>query len=277
MTALAALLPLLSAAPGREVTDLPYVVGKADPKQHLDLYVPTDPPPDCGYPVFVFVHGGGWSSGDRELYGFLGRALAKEQILTVIPSYRLVPGVKHPAQAQDVAAAFAWAQHHVAEYGGDPGKFVVGGHSAGGHLSSLVTLDRSYLQPAGGEPDAVRGVAGMSGVYDLARVGQLKLFEQTMLVPAFGADHSLWPAASPVTHIRGDAPPFWLNNAEIDWGLQRDAEAFELALRDGGVEVSRTMTPETNHITEIMRVGQPGDLTTARLLAFIRKVTGLGE
>ena len=63
--------------------------------------------------------------------------------MTVIPSYRLAPKNPHPAQIQDVAAAFAWTVRHIAEYGGDTNRIYVGGHSAGAHLAALLTLKSS--------------------------------------------------------------------------------------------------------------------------------------
>ncbi|MBI2298843.1 MAG: alpha/beta hydrolase [Armatimonadetes bacterium] len=265
----------LSIGGVREVKDLAYVTApQVDPKQHLDVYVPEGEEPEHGWPVFVFLHGGGWVMGDRSLYGYLGRAIAGAGFLTVCPSYRLSPQVRHPEHAKDAAAALKWVQDHIAEYGGDPQRLVVGGHSAGGHLCSLVTLDRHYLTDIGGDPTLIRGVAALSGVYDLRRMAKIRFLRESMILKAFGDDEEAWKAASPVTCVRADAPPFWLNNAEMDFGLERDAVAFDAALKAAGVAVERTVTRDTNHISEITRVGQAGDQTTERLLEFLRRVTG---
>src|SRR5205823_12079465 len=76
-----------------------------DDKQKLDLYLPKDKKPA---PVFLFIHGGAWRSGDRSQYQPLGNRFAKEGLLTIVPNYRLAPKDPHPAQIEDVAAAFAW-------------------------------------------------------------------------------------------------------------------------------------------------------------------------
>jgi acetyl esterase/lipase len=117
----------------------------------------------------------------------------------------------------------------------------------------------------------------MSGVYDLSRMARLTWMRQTMLEPAFGTDPDGWAAASPIAHVHAGAPPFWVNNAEMDWGLPRDADRFVDRLQDDGVEVTRTTTPNANHITVITRVGQPGDVTTQRLLEFVHRVTAVRE
>src|SRR5213076_3437243 len=146
--------------------DLDYTEGQpADANKHkLDLYLPKD---KKLAPVFVFIHGGAWRSGDRSQYPSLGNRFAKEGILTVVPSYRLAPKNPHPAQIEDVAAAFAWTVRHVAEYGGDTNRIYLGGHSAGGHLSALLTLNARYLEEYGILPSQIKGVLALSGVYDL--------------------------------------------------------------------------------------------------------------
>lgn len=263
-------LCLAAEADVTERHDIPYVAGeRRDPKQAVDVYRP----PGEGHPVFVFVHGGGWVEGDRRLYAKLGRAVAAAGIVTVCVGYRLSPEVKHPEHVRDVAAALRWVRDHISEHGGDPARVCLGGHSAGGHLAALVTLDHRWLAEVDVDPAFIRGVAALSGVYDLRRMAQVTYLRQKLIAPAFGDDPQALEAASPTTYVAAGAPPFWLNNAEIDWGLQRDAAAFADKLRAVDVSVERTVTPETTHITEITRVGDPDDLTTQRLLAFVRRVT----
>src|SRR6185436_17786526 len=150
--------PNATEAPNVEVRkDIVYAEGKPEDaaKHKLDLYLPKDAKTP---PVFVFIHGGAWRFGDRGLYPPLGHRFAKEGILTVIPSDRLAPKSRWPAQAEDAAAAFAWTVRHIAEYGGDTNRIFIGGHSAGGHISSLLTFNQSYLQAHQLSPRAIRGV-----------------------------------------------------------------------------------------------------------------------
>src|SRR6185436_3705682 len=127
----------------KTVKDISYREGPDDEaaKHKLDIYLPQG---NSNAPVLFFIHGGAWRTGDRSQYPPVGNRYAHEGYVTVVPSYRLAPKHPHPAQIEDVAAAFAWTVRHIAEYGGDTNRLYVGGHSAGGHLAALLTLDPKY-------------------------------------------------------------------------------------------------------------------------------------
>jgi acetyl esterase/lipase len=188
--------------------DIPYYTGAdADPvRQKLDLYIPQDAK---DFPVLVFVHGGTWRSGRKEMYGGVGRLFAEHGIGTAVINYRLSPQVQHPAHVQDVAKAFAWVHSHIAEYGGRPDRIFLSGHSAGGHLVALLTADEKYLKAEKLSTRDVRGVIAMSGVYVISPV---RLFE-----PAFGTDVAGCLDASPLSHVRRGLPPFLLLYADRDF------------------------------------------------------------
>src|SRR5438105_2837308 len=103
-----------------EVTKgIAYYDGKdTDEVRHkLDVYVPKG---QKKFPVMMFVHGGTWKSGTKELYEPLGKLYARNGVGVVIINYRLSPKVQHPAHIQDVARAFAWMHKNIAKHGGDP-------------------------------------------------------------------------------------------------------------------------------------------------------------
>ncbi len=237
--------------------DITYIEGKsADLRKHqLDLYLPKD---QKAFPVFVFIHGGFWSFGDRAYYRSLGNCFAAAGIAVVIPSYRLMPAHSHPAQIEDVAAAFAWTAHNIARYGGDPARIYVGGHSAGGHLAALLALDPHYLQAHGLSPASIRGVASISGVYDV------RFFTQFGLTPGRQRD------ASPEVHVTFGAPPFLLIYCQWDYaGLGKQAKHFAAALSEAGVPVRVVRIPGKTHVTEIPSIGRAGDLTGREVADFI--------
>jgi hypothetical protein len=186
-------LPIPATVRVREA--VPYVTGAAaDPVwQVLDLYLPKKA---RQFPTVVFVHGGGYQRGDRTEGHNLGVVLANRNVAVASISYRLYPAARHPAQIEDVAAAFAWVKSHIARYGGDPSRVYVSGHSAGGHLAALLGTDATYLAAEGLRPQDVAGVLAISGGY---RINPIRK-------EVFG-DEAGMAAASPFAHISGGHPP----------------------------------------------------------------------
>jgi acetyl esterase/lipase len=85
----------------------------ANPRQMLDIYAPRAA--GNGRPVIIFFYGGAWSSGNRQGYGFVGRALAAKGFVVAVPDYRLVPEVEYPGFLEDAAAAVRWVRAHAGE------------------------------------------------------------------------------------------------------------------------------------------------------------------
>jgi len=168
-----------------------------DRRQSLDLYAPIEALGPA--PVVIFFHGGGWQTGRRQEYGFVGRALASRGFLTVVAGYRLVPQIRYPAFLEDAAAAARWATEHAAAHGGDPARLAFIGHSAGAYIALQIGLDVRYLSHAGVEPSCVRAVAGLSGPYSFLPL------KSPMTLAAFSAASDP-EATQPINHARADAP-----------------------------------------------------------------------
>jgi acetyl esterase/lipase len=116
-------------------------------RHKLDVYAPKSK--HSSSRVMVFIHGGSWNAGRKELYQLVGRAFAANDIVTVVINYRLSPAVKYDGMAFDCARALAWVKENIATYGGDPDKIFVSGHSAGGQLAALIVTDPTYFKKAG--------------------------------------------------------------------------------------------------------------------------------
>ena len=246
-----------------------YVTGQTNDadKHKLDLFIPKSSLPA---PVFLFVHGGAWRAGDRGLYGPVGQRFARDGILTVIPSYRLAPKNPWPAQAEDTAAALAWTARHIAEHGGDTNQIFIGGHSAGGHLTSLVVFNDRYLKPHGLSAGLLRGVISLSGVYNLD-------FGDSM-ASIFGRDRTVLRDASPLFGVRAPAPPFFVSYCQWDYPtLPAQAKLFYLALRKAGIEAQLFFTPKDNHIYEMISLTQDDDETAQAVVKFIRDHGAAGK
>ena len=196
------------------------------------------------------------------LYPPFGQRFAKEGIVTVIPSYRLAPKSPWPAQAEDTAAAFAWTVQHAAEFGGDTNRIFIGGHSAGGHLTSLITFNDRYLKPFGLSTKHIHGVISLSGVYNLE-------FGDAM-ASVFGTDHDVRRDASPQFFVKSPAPPFLVTYCEWDYPtLPGQAKLFHAALRRAGVASELVYTPNENHIMEMIAFTHDEDATAKRVVRFI--------
>jgi len=258
--------PLAQQTPPYQVvaiTDLAYYDGPDfDPQKHLlDLFLPEGLP---AAPVLIFVHGGAWVSGDKSLYSYIGHAFAQEGFVTVVINYRLTPEVVHPGHVQDVARAFAWVYQHIAQYGGDPERIFLSGHSAGGHLVALLALDGHYLADEGLSNDLIPGVIAISGIYDLTTIPGFNA--------VFGTDPQARREASPIAYVGPHPPPFLLLYAQFDLPtLDAQAEEFGTALSEQDGEVQVIEIPLRDHVTIVGLIGQPDDPTTEAMLGFLRE------
>ena len=245
----------------RVVSDIPYFSGgEADPDFHtLDLYLPEG---QSNLPLIVFVHGGSWSSGDKSQEGlvhFIDLFLARKIAVASI-NYRLFPSLKHPAQIQDVARAFAWAYQNATQYGIDPDSIFMAGHSAGGgHLVSLLALDPQYLKEEGLSPGRIKGVITISGMYDLVNVYKVgsgpDIREQV-----FGKDRESLGEASPTLKVRNassDTPPFFITYVNNDlFGFDEQAKTFYSLLLNQDRPAHLVKLPARNHNNVISTIGK---------------------
>ncbi|HLH22175.1 MAG TPA: alpha/beta hydrolase [Chloroflexota bacterium] len=217
------------------------------PEQRLDVFRPATAAPA---PLVVVVHGGGWSVGDKAQYASVGNRLAHEGLVAMNVNYRLSPAVQHPTHVQDVALAIGWCYRHAAEYGADPERLCLLGHSSGAHLAALVALAPSYLAAEGVPPSAIGRVIGVSGVgYDLderyAALCVAPFFE-----PVFGADSSRWKLAAPMHYVERSAPAFLLVHGLGDTEAPpASTEVFAAALEEAGVPTRLVLVPDENHIS----------------------------
>lgn len=253
--------------------DIAYYDGDdADTLRHsLDLYIPDGAE---NFPIFIYVHGGAWVGGSKNAYGNIGQALAQQGIGVAVVNYRLSPRVTHPAHVQDVARAFAWLTDHIADCGGDPTRIVIGGHSAGGHIASLLVLDGQYLAAVGHSPDDVLGVVSFSGVY---------VIDDWIVQWARGAfpdDDAGRMAASPLSLIPqdgADLPPFLLLVSQHDYPeLLVEHNAMTDALFTAGATIESAIIPEREHFSLVTRIGERDDPTTAHLIDWLWRVFRTG-
>jgi acetyl esterase/lipase len=240
------------------ITGVAYNTGEGAHERHkLDLYLPKG---KKGYPVVFFIHGGGWTRGDKRSAAAVGKSFAKNGIGFVAINYRLT---KHPEHIQDVARAFAWANANLGKYGADVDKVFVSGHSAGGHLAALLATDKGALEPYKLDRRNIRGVIPISGVF---RIGD-------KMTKVFG-DAESRKSASPLTHVRGGVPPMLILYAENEPAFfGADAKALCGALKKAGNAAVVKMQADRNHGTIMGRIVNEDDPARKLIVEFIATQT----
>jgi arylformamidase len=157
-------------------------------------------------PVVIFIHGGYWTSGNKEMYSFLGRNFGKKKIVTVIPNYTLSPNGNYDTMAKEVAAVIQWTSDTIEKYNGNPDQIFLMGHSAGGHLIALVGTNPKYLK----NTDIIKGIilndaAGLDMNSYLKKDPPTKNHNYNV---TWTENQENWKDASPIYSLSKKAPPF---------------------------------------------------------------------
>ena len=283
--------PGCTAGPARSFSDLAYatIAGVKKPKRiTLDVHVPARKGKCTPAPVVVWIHGGGWASGDKqnEMEDKISLFNGQGYLLVSI-NYRLSPRpastdpqrIKHPVHVQDVARALDWISDNIAKgYGGDAGKITLLGHSAGAHLATLVATDESLLAAHGHKLSLLDCVGSLdTQAYDIPAVlkspsGATKSTYEN----AFGTDPATWKKASPITHVAAGKkiPPLLL--ARRGTASRRAILAsFEARLKAAGITSTTIDASSLTHAEVKEYIGKSGDtVMTKPLLAFLKGCFG---
>jgi acetyl esterase/lipase len=246
----------------RRHADIPYGPGAS---RSLDVYVPEEPA-QGPRPLVVFWYGGRWTTGDKHDYKFVGAALAGLGYVAVLPNYRHYPEVKLAGFMDDAARAASWAVDHAAEFGADPNRLFTMGHSAGGHIAALVTLNQGYFRAMGREAPRIAGLIGLSGVYDFLPLTDPDL--QDMFGPP-----ERYPDSQPIHFVRPDAPPTLLFHGLADdtvW--PKNSINLAAALEAQGVPVTLDLFEKLRHADTVAALSIPARRrapTLADIAAFV--------
>jgi acetyl esterase/lipase len=227
------------------------------PRQVVDIYAPAA----AGtYPVLVFVHGGSWASGNRQDYGFVGRAFAAHGFVTVISEYRLVPEVRYPGFVDDTAAAITWASEHAVDYSGDSTRLFVMGHSAGAYNVVQAVLSH-HLE------DRVKAMVTLAGPFDFLPL------DTSASIAAFSQAPDL-PSTQPVNLDLSQAPPLLiLHGADDSTVGVYHARHLSAKYQAAGREVEVKIYPGVSHVAIMLGLSKyyrQSVPTFADALAFLR-------
>ncbi|HSC18813.1 MAG TPA: alpha/beta hydrolase [Rhizomicrobium sp.] len=219
-----------------------------NPRQKLDLYIPDGL--NAPAPVMLFFYGGTWQSGTKDLYRALGQAFATKGIIVAVADYRLYPEVKYPEFLNDGAMALRFVHEHVAQYGGDPNRVFLGGHSAGAYIAVMLASDPEYLSDVHGDFSWIRGVIGIAGPYDF-----LPLHRRD-LIAIFGGPNRT--ETQPISYIDGKRPTMLLVAGADDVTVEpANTTRMEARLKGFGSEVETKIYPGVAHIGIILSLA-PG-------------------
>ena len=196
--------------------NIPYAQS-GDPRQRLDVYAPESA---SNLPVVFWIHGGGWQTGDRTSVQIKPQAFVEKGFVFISTGYRLLPNVEMVEIFHDIAKSMHWVHDHIAEYGGDPNRILVMGHSVGAQLAALISIDDRYLKAEGLSLAIIKGCVPVDGdTYDVPAI--IETAETRRRVHAepqakwghrekFGNDPAKHRDYSAVNHVEKDKgiPPF---------------------------------------------------------------------
>lgn len=273
--------PALAAEP-KVHRDLPYAEPKTE-RQTLDIYAPAE---GQDHPVVFWIHGGGWQTGDKTSVQKKPQAFVDRGFVFVSTNYRLLPNVEMGTIIRDVAKSLGWVHKHIAEYGGDPRRIFVMGHSAGAQLAALVSIDDRYLKAEGVPFSVLKGCVPVDGdTYDVPAI--IETAETRRRVHGqpqakfghrekFGNDPAKHRDFSAVTHVAKDKdiPPFLILYVADHPDNTAQAQRLGAVLKEAGIPVTLFGGQETNHNRLNDNLGVPGDPATKALFEFVDKALG---
>lgn len=235
------------------ILDLAY---GASERQAIDLFLPAATAP----PLLVFIHGGYWQSRDRKDFTFIAERLVEAGAAVALLGYDLAPMVDMDTIVAELRHGMAWLHRHVPEYGVDPGRIFVAGHSAGGHLAAMA-LATNWADTHGLPHDLIKGVCAISGIFDLEPIRLCYLND------VVGLDVEQARRNSPL-HLRPLARcPVTVSVGELETeAFHRQSEAYVDMLRAAGLTCELLIETGMNHFDIVAALADPGNHTVAAMV-----------
>lgn len=221
------------------------------PEKQLNVFAPKGAK---DFPVLIFIHGGSWKSGNKEIYDFLGSRMARKEVVTVIIDYPLAP--TYQIQSMELAAvqSVVWTRKNIEKFGGDPDQIFISGHSAGGHLAALVGIKESnFLNPE--IKNSLKGAilidpAGLDMYWFLQETKGTD--EGNKYLGAFTEDPDVWKAASPIYFLEGEKLPILIMEGEKTYpGIRLTVDRFRKEADVKGVPLDYEFYKKKKHIPMI--------------------------
>ncbi|MEP6343249.1 MAG: alpha/beta hydrolase [Maricaulaceae bacterium] len=203
-------------------------------RQTLDIYKAESPKSKA--PVIIFIHGGSWTEGSKDIYKFLGDGFAREGYDVIVPNYRLYPDTKFPGFVEDAAEVVALTSTKYPDR-----SISIIGHSAGGHIATLLGTDGRYLENAGvdmcARVSSVVGLAAPTGAYPLKEEPYITIFPDR-----FGGKDA------PLNNVDSPIPPMFLMNGGNDTTVgPKNSEELAAAITARGGKAVYKLYPDLDH------------------------------
>ena len=234
--------------------NIPYI--EADnsfdlPAKELNVFSPRKA---SSLPVLIFIHGGSWNKGRKEIYDFMGNRLARREVVTVIIDYPLAPDYQVDDMERATLLAVDWVEKNISNYGGDPDQIFISGHSAGGHLAALAAIKKESWEELG-RSNPIKGAilndpAGLDWYWFLTE--RKAKYNAEDNYDAFTADPEVWKAYSPIYFLDESEVPLLLMEGERTYpGIRLTVERFRDKAEEKGVDLTYSFYPKTKHIPMI--------------------------
>jgi arylformamidase len=244
----------------------------------LDVYSPKGAK---NAPVVFWIHGGGWQTGDKTSVQLKPQAFMDKGFVFVSTNYRLLPEVDMGTIIRDIAKSIHWVHDHIAEYGGDPKRLLVMGHSAGAQLAAIVSIDERYLKAEGLDLSIIKACVPVDGdTYDVPAI--IETAETRRRVHGepqaknghrekFGNDSEKHRDYSAVYHVASgkNIPPFFILHVANHPDTTAQAQRLGSVLKEAGIPVKVFGARETTHTKVNADIGLPNDAATKAMFEFL--------
>ncbi|MEJ5996284.1 alpha/beta hydrolase [Pedobacter sp. Du54] len=226
--------------------------------------------------VIIFIHGGSWSSGKKETYWWLGRNLAKKNIVTAVINYPLAPNATYKEMALASAQAVKWVRDSISNYGGNPSRIFLMGHSAGGHLCELINSDMEYFKAVNID-NPIKGVI-LDDAFGLDMEEYLTKAEKDDnyfdFLRTFSPDPKIWQAGSPLFYIKNvNNPHLLFYGSKTYEAIQIQTERIYKRLKEQNVTVKLAVIQDKKHVGMISQLIFGGNKMYKIIVDFLKETT----
>ncbi len=219
-------------------------------RQRLDVFLPKDREA-APAPILIHFHGGGWNSGSKAGYAFIGKTFAARGLVTVLPNFGLHPEAAYPRFLEDCAAAVACVREQAGAFGADQDRIFLSGHSAGGYNAAMLALDDRWLKRVGVPKSSLAGWIGLAGPYDFLPL------DVEDSIRTFSHVDDL-PATQPINYVGDTSPPgFFANGAPDTLVGKYHVEHMAAAYEKLGLGHTAKIYPNMNHYWIMLSLARP--------------------